>query len=409
MHTIHVKRILLLFFAMLLSISSFSQTKLSVVDSIRQSFDAYAKRSRDDFNKYHDKLMEEYNEYLKVAHAEFEAYKQSISRVWGADDVLTGTQTKWVEYSDDFEKRSVVDFEEGTVTVEVAVELENFTDSTVVNELMAEAVADLLESRGSTCPYDSEVDDSEPLTEEPILDGVVDLSPYSIHDPSEYEMQSKSETEVVAEAITAQSPKYVARTVGDDGEDRVVVQLDFNLVADNLSKNAMLYRDYVEEFSRKFNVEQPLIYAVIEQESYFNPEAVSPAKAYGLMQLVATSGGRDAYNYVYGKDWIPSRSYLFNPRNNIELGTAYLRILMNQFKNVSNPDCRRLCAIAGYNTGAGNVSRSFTGNVSVQGAVGHINNYSYNQLYSHLTTRLSTSEARNYVAGVTRRREKYLP
>jgi hypothetical protein len=79
------------------------------------------------------------------------------------------------------------------------------------------------------------------------------------------------------------------------------------------------------------------------------------------MQLVPKSGGFDAYRYVYKREWVPTMSYLYVPHQNIELGTAYLRILMNQFKNVVDPDCRRLCVIAGYNTGAGKVCRAFTG------------------------------------------------
>jgi hypothetical protein len=83
-------------------------------------------------------------------------------------------------------------------------------------------------------------------------------------------------------------------------------------------------------------------------------------------------------------------------------------ILMNQFSKVQNPDCRRLCVIASYNTGAGNVSRAFTGNTKLGNAFPHINKYNYNALFNHLTTKLNTSEARNYVKRVSERREKYL-
>ncbi len=180
------------------------------------------------------------------------------------------------------------------------------------------------------------------------------------------------------------------------------------LVVNNLSKSAALYNDLVAELSKKFGIEQALIFAVIEQESRFNPEAKSWVPAYGLMQLVATSGGFDAYRYVYKKEWIPTSSYLYNPRNNIELGTAYLRILMNQFSYITDEDCRRLCAIASYNTGAGNVSRAFTGNTNLKSAIPLINKHNYNSLYTHLTQKLSTEEARNYVAEVSKRRVKYL-
>ena len=41
------------------------------------------------------------------------------------------------------------------------------------------------------------------------------------------------------------------------------------------------------------------------------------------MQLVPTSGGREAYRKAKGQDVAPSRDYLFDPANNVELGTAY--------------------------------------------------------------------------------------
>ena len=180
------------------------------------------------------------------------------------------------------------------------------------------------------------------------------------------------------------------------------------LVSDNLSKSAALYKDYVAEYSNSFSIEEPLIFAVIEQESSFNPEAKSWVPAYGLMQLVPKSGGFDAYRYVYKREWVPTMSYLYVPNQNIELGTAYLRILMNQFKNVTDPDCRRLCVIASYNTGAGNVCRAFTGKTNVKAAVELINKMSYDELFRHLTNKLSTEEARKYVSGVSKRREKYI-
>ena len=89
-------------------------------------------------------------------------------------------------------------------------------------------------------------------------------------------------------------------------------------------------------------------------------------------------------------------------------GEEYLRILMNQFSKVVNSECRRLCVIASYNTGAGNVSRAFTGNTNIKKAIPIINEYSYQQLYEYLTSKLSTDEARKYVSGVSRRREKYM-
>ena len=222
-------------------------------------------------------------------------------------------------------------------------------------------------------------------------------------------MHNVDETKrIIASQIVKQSFKSETEVTGIDGNKRKVVCINMPLVHDNISKSAALYKDIVKKYSERFQIEQPLIYAVMEQESNFNPQATSYVPAYGLMQLVPTSGGVHAYSFVYGVEKVPTRSYLFVPDQNIELGTAYLRILYNTFENVKDLNCRRLCVIASYNTGAGNVSRAFIGSTRLNNAYDEINKLDYNQLYRHLTRKLSTAEARSYVKGVTKKREKYI-
>lgn len=439
----------------LIHIYGYGEETYSALDSIKMQFEHEAQKTVADFEAYEAQ-----------ARADFSRYVDSIKEIWGGDTVVDNTKTEWVEYSPDFRSRSIVDFENGDITVEVAVNEETSTKD--IDTQLTKAIERMLNSRGSSCPYNSTVDTSEPLTERPILEGIVDFSKYDttnvtdnapksktksippkptvkgkeLYEPDKpmqdkpsssrtsgknrlTELESKRQEardkasyklnkgksqsiSLLAKKIAEQSPKKVSTTKGKDGKKREVVQVRMSLVSDKISKNAALYKDLVAEFSQKFQVEQPLIYAVMEVESYFNPQATSWVPAYGLMQLVPTSGGTDAYRYVYKKSWIPTKSYLYNPRNNIELGTAYLRILMNTFSQVSDHHCRRLCVIAGYNTGAGNVSRAFTGSTNLKKAFPHINSHGYNSLYSHLILNLPHQETRNYVKKVTEKREKYL-
>lgn len=453
----------------------------------KENFEKDLEEFRSEFNEFREKAVKEYDEYAKAMYAEYMEYVSSIKDMWGEENVAEDTKTEWVEYGKDLKSRSVVDFENGKIDVEILLDNENENDPAIVNQRLTTAIKDLLESRGTTCPYDSKVDKQQPLSQTPILEGIVDFSNYNIQEKianvdnssniidlkpkkkmpptpvvkgktlgtsknnitantkskaneaienkkkakleeeriaaekkiKELEVEEIEEeknvtipavntTEQIAEVIAEQSVKSSTTIKGNDNKERTIVKIEMALVSDNLSKNATVYKDYVKQYSQKFNIEQPLIFAVMEQESSFNPKAKSWVPAYGLMQLVPTSGGYDAYRYVYKNDWVPTQSYLYVPHQNIELGTAYLRILMNQFANVTNPDCRRLCVIASYNTGAGNVSRAFTGNTNIKKAIPLINKYSYQQLYQHLTNKLSTDEARKYVSGVSKRREKYL-
>jgi soluble lytic murein transglycosylase-like protein len=93
----------------------------------------------------------------------------------------------------------------------------------------------------------------------------------------------------------------------------------------------------IRSAARKFNVDETLIRAVIHVESGFNPGAVSPKGATGLMQLMPGTARR--FGVANAKD----------PVQNIHGGTNYLRVLLDLFDG----DLR--LALAAYNAGEGAV------------------------------------------------------
>jgi hypothetical protein len=90
------------------------------------------------------------------------------------------------------------------------------------------------------------------------------------------------------------------------------------------------YDEYINEAAEKYGVDPNLIKAVIRQESNFDPNAVSASGCKGLMQL-SPDKGTDAE--------------LHDPRTNIDLGTKYLK----QMLDLAGGDVRR--ALAMYNAG----------------------------------------------------------
>ncbi|MFN8627299.1 MAG: transglycosylase SLT domain-containing protein [Candidatus Binatia bacterium] len=89
-----------------------------------------------------------------------------------------------------------------------------------------------------------------------------------------------------------------------------------------------------------------LVEAVMRQESRFDPQAQSPAQAYGLMQLLPQTATRVAAN---GRTVAPAA--LVEPELNIDLGTRYLTQLLDRYAgNV-------LKALAAYNGGEGAVGK----------------------------------------------------
>ena len=77
------------------------------------------------------------------------------------------------------------------------------------------------------------------------------------------------------------------------------------------------------------------------------------------------------------------------------------------FSKVTDPQCRMLCAIAAYNTGAGNVSRAINGTTNISKAIPTINTMTYSQLFSHLKRALPHAETQDYIQKVTSKMEKY--
>lgn len=207
----------------------------------------------------------------------------------------------------------------------------------------------------------------------------------------------------------AASERVQRKTVtGSDNVPREVVSVSFALVPDHLRVRAERFRPFVSRYAAQYGVYPPLVYAIIHSESSFNPRARSGVPAYGLMQLVPRSGARDAYLLVYRQDRMLSDTYLYDPERNIELGAAYLHILQDRyFKRVENPMNRMLCAIAGYNTGAGNVCKAFDAGTSLTRAAPVINGMTPEQVYSRLRANLPYEETRNYVVKVNERLPLY--
>ena len=97
--------------------------------------------------------------------------------------------------------------------------------------------------------------------------------------------------------------------------------------------------DLVSKLAPDYGISPRLAMAIIRTESNFNPSAVSPKKAQGLMQLIPETAER--FNVKKP----------FDPEQNIRGGLAYLRWLLAYFQG----DIALVAA--GYNAGEGAVNR----------------------------------------------------
>src|SRR5687767_13230882 len=97
--------------------------------------------------------------------------------------------------------------------------------------------------------------------------------------------------------------------------------------------------NFIVDSGRRNAVDPLLLYAIMHQESTFKPRAMSNKGARGLMQLMPGTAVRFGVTSIW------------DPKQNIEGGTRYMRFLLDKFEgNVQ-------LALAGYNAGEGAVMK----------------------------------------------------
>jgi soluble lytic murein transglycosylase len=107
------------------------------------------------------------------------------------------------------------------------------------------------------------------------------------------------------------------------------------------------FRSSIEIYSRDQGLDPFLVAALIRQESEFNTRAISPANAYGLMQVVPSTGKGLARHFGIRRF---NSAQLLTADRNIQLGTYYFRTLLDSSGGETE------IALASYNAGPGRTS-----------------------------------------------------
>ncbi len=339
---------------------------------------------------------------MKKVKAEFDRLMGKVQKEsgvkWGKRESRTlPTRTRYVKYTENYKNRVVVDYDAGTILIE------HLDEEKAVDKLRNAAVVALLtpDDPGAVDLFsDKEIElNGNPYLQELVVDqgGAV--------------LKSREDVQRYADYLVVN--KLQRRTIDADGVSKNVLYVQMNMVNAHMDKRALQYAATVRKHSDTTEVSRSLIYAIIKIESSFNPYAVSSAPAYGMMQLVPSSGGREAYHKAKGEDVMPTKEYLFDAGNNIELGATYLGVLLNDssLREIRNPVSREYCAIAAYNTGPGNVFRAFSsakkGSDRQDEALDRINAMRPDEVYDTLRTRLPYEETRGYIVNAVAAKKRY--
>jgi len=141
--------------------------------------------------------------------------------------------------------------------------------------------------------------------------------------------------------------------------------------------------DIIVQESRARNLDPYQVAGLIRQETVFMSRARSSARAYGLMQLLVPTGVVTARKY--GIDRSVTEESLYEPRLNIQLGTAYLRDQTDKFGRIEY-------VAAAYNAGPG---RAIQWRASLPAEM------------DEWTEAVPFKETRGYVQGIVRNRLQY--
>ena len=129
---------------------------------------------------------------------------------------------------------------------------------------------------------------------------------------------------------------------------KIFIIVVLGIIISSLSIAALypiLYKEYVNKYSKEYGLDPFLVLSVIKTESSFDENAISNKDARGLMQISDRTGKWAAESLNLKNYNVDS---LYNPEINIKIGTWYLNKLIGQFRDID-------LALAAYNAGSGNV------------------------------------------------------
>jgi membrane-bound lytic murein transglycosylase C len=377
----------------ILQILLFSNLFLRVVYASTMENEMAAMKA--EFAAYKQKQTNDFEAYRKALDTEYTAYKKELQVYW--KDPKLSTRTEWVSYDKEKKTRSDVDFEKKTITVETIASSKQEAEKNLIKSL-AYAVGsdtkkvvqtDPLQKKIAKLPEAPKVVSSQ-IDARPILSNVIFKKP-----PTKKELISYTKKVVQKKKIITKQSKL---------PNQKIYKITIALPKDTTLKRSRVYLNDVQKNAKRFDLPLPLIFAIMQTESNFNPFAKSHIPAFGLMQIVPKSAGVDAYKFLKKKKRMPSASYLYNGSNNIEMGTAYLHILYYRYlKKIENPRSRMYCTIAAYNTGAGNIAWAFTRKMNMNQAAPKINALTPDEVYNRLLTDLKYDEPKHYLKQVNKR------
>lgn len=362
---------------------------LSAMPSLADSFDDFLKEQQAGV----DKIKNDYKAYKERYLGAFDDYKSDIEQQW--QQVEISNQEIWVGYSPDLRKKTVVDFAFNEIRLSYKIDGKRASLESIKGGRLNKDIKRLLK-----------ITERQAVQNDPINNKLMaGRSPITLlNQPLLSEMSSLYGSMEVAEEKLA-SAALILEEATNQGN---IIVVKIPLPKELPFKRAEKYLTSAKQAATKWQIDPALVMAIAHTESHFNPLARSHVPAFGLMQIVPSSAGKDASKLMYGKSRLLTSDELYNPNFNLDTGSAYLSMLKTRYlKRITNPKTQLYCAIAAYNTGTGNVAKAFIGRASMQRAYPVINQLSPERVFDILKKNLPYEETRKYLVKVTNHLNNY--
>jgi len=407
-----------------------------------------------EFQLWKSEYLLEYQNFRKKHFKRVDDVRDNLISLWGESE--TSSPSKYVEYSKDKKTKTTLDFEKNELTIsvlhdedtEVSQEfvidsLNNMADSSLSNASLSQIVGQpLTKTSAESLVKKAKIEHKQTAlikNKKALINKEIKL----IEEQSQAQLSQIEKMYDLVNVDTPETEKVAKETKSNIQKEKVQIEKEkqiriarLQVKTAKLNKSAKRdvlkskkittytmplgnkkdltkakpYIGNVKVQSDRWELSPSLLLAIMHTESYFNPRAQSHVPAFGLMQIVPRSAGIDVNRFLYKKDTPMTESYLFQSDKNIETGVAYMHILNSRYlRKITNPESRMYCMIAAYNTGSGNVAKTFNddGSRNISKAAKIINLLSPKEVYDHLITNLPYDETKNYLKRVTKRKKIY--
>lgn len=414
----------------------------SLVSAAESDFLKFKQQHKAEVLQFNQSKNSEFKKFRDEYLAEFDAYRGELLKFWSVPEQSTSEVE--VIYTQDKQTRVKID----ALTQQVVIE--NLTDEVIDQDIVIrklkvdpntrELLANLNNGAGVAKEEKGDhtlIDQPSKATAEQVVNEQIDIQKQQMlsqldaqESIVEIEVElSDNKTSSNSGSLDANNKLKLVDEINQQSQKRKQIaekQVDvlvktnptykkiqvntIRLPEDYLYRLSKDYLSFYQRQSSEMNIPLSLLLAISYAESTFDPKAKSHIPAFGLMQIVPKSAGMDVARKFYRRNEAPTSIELYQPKINIRYGAGYLSILNEQYLGgINDPISRQYCVIAAYNTGAGNIAKTFNGgnNRSIKQAYGKINALSSDQVYSRLMQRLPYPETQKYLAKVSKLEAKY--